>query len=176
MSPNTEMSNELLLEARLVNNLNINNNNPSFGNRKSMNDANSTFKFINLIFSLDGDREVPITIISKIHKPSINAKLIVIQKYLRGYKAHKEAVELKSRAIKLEKVNSKDTSSSNTFDRATNQLDLLKLMQIHKEESKEDLLIEFNSHRDKSQRDKIEMVTTKNTLAIKEVRPDTTIK
>ena len=41
MSPNTEASNEHLLEARLTNQLNLNNNNPSWGNRKSMIDINS---------------------------------------------------------------------------------------------------------------------------------------
>ena len=44
--------------------------------------------------------------------------------------------------MNLNQNNSKDTSSSNTLERATNQNDLLNLMCIKKEENKEDLIID----------------------------------
>lgn len=160
MSPNNEMSSELMLEARLVNNLNNKNSNPSFGNRKSMNDLNSKSRLF--VIQIDREQSAPVTIISKVRKPDISSKLVIIQKYMRGYKAHLQTAGLRSRAHSNDnKVNSKDTSSSNTLDRATNQLDVLKFMQIHKEETKEDLLTEFNSHREKNQKNKIEMITVK---------------
>ena len=51
--------------------------------------------------------------------------------------------------MNLNQNNSKDTSSSNTLERATNQNDLLNLMCIKKEENKEDLIIDDNEQSDK---------------------------
>ena len=77
---------------------------------------------------------------------------------MRGYKAYKVVCEQKSRAVVVKSQNSKDSLSSNTLERATNQNDLLHLMGINKEESKEDLLKNYNVELPTNEKDKIELI------------------
>lgn len=87
------------------------------------------------------------------------AKIKLIQSQWRAYKQRAKLAEVASRAQQqLSKKNSKETSSSNTLERATNQNDILKEMMIAKEEDKEDVIHGYNSSYPKSTADRIEMI------------------
>lgn len=108
-----------------------------------------------------------ITVLTKIKKPiNIEPKLTIIQKFLRGYKSYKQINELRAKANVIKSRNSKETSSGDTLERATNQNDLLSLMCMKKEETKQEVVTNTNLQQDFDQTNNIKP----NKLGMSEVK------
>jgi len=97
-----------------------------------------------LLIPIAIDPEIRVNILTNEYlKADLEHKLIIIQKFLKGYKGWNTGRRMKEEAEKSQKISS---SSENTLARATNQQELLKMMAVEKAEiDQENIKIEGKS-------------------------------
>lgn len=163
LSPNTEATNDMLFDTRLG----LHKNNPSGGNRKSMNDIHSKYEASTsgVNSNIGPESEIPINILTNNFVRDIkDHHVVLIQKFMRGYAVYSALrdyrLAMQEQALLTKKSGS--SSSENTFARATNQNDILHEMLVHKaEEDKEQIV---NDYKGKHPDGRIEIVKGKKDL------------